>query len=1014
MTSPRTQRAPALSHPTDSTGHDLVAELRRRVAGEVRFDRYSRMLYSTDASLYQITPIGVVIPKTVDDIQATMEIAARHQVPVLPRGSGSSLAGQAVGAAIVIDCSKYLDQVLAIDAEARTVTAQPGIVIANLNKLLSKHKLMVGPDPASAERASLGGSIGNNATGSHSILYGMMADNVVGVKAFLADASQAYFGPVEPAALAAKARSASLEGHIYQTVPQIVQRVLPDIISRWPKHWRRASGYNLDRLAAALLPPEQRNQLSLGTRFRPEVCNPALIDHFNLAQLLTGSEGTLAVMTELTVKLVPTPARTGLAVIHFDDVIAACAAVPDILEMEPSAAELMDRQMIVLARAQPEWARKLHFVEGDPAGVMLTEFYGADEAELVSQIERLENHLRRRGYKGTIVRVLAPAKVNDVWAVRKAGLNILMSRRGDLKPVPGIEDVSVPQERLAEYISELLKFCMEEQQIPEVGVYAHASAGCLHVRPLLNMKKQHDVELLQIMGDFATDLCIKYSGAMSGEHGDGLARSAFNPRLFGSTLYSALQEVKAAFDPHNLLNPGKIVDAPAPTTHLRMGPNYQTISLETVFDWGADGGYAPAIEMCNGAAVCRKLGAGTMCPSFMATKDEHDTTRARANALRNALSGFIPPDELFSPEMYDVMDLCLGCKACKSECPSSVDMAKIKAEYLVHYYDHNGLPLFNRMMGLLPMLNKVLYQTVPGLTPLINWGLRSPLAKAVLARLGVHPARTLPEYGPKSFESWFGEHHREVRNITPHSEFRTPHSVILFHDTWTNYNERSIGMAAVRVLEAAGYTVYLAVGRECCGRPLITGGQADKAKRWVDHNVALLAPYAHQGIPIVGIEPSCILTLRDEYVSLASDQKRVRILAEHAFTFEEFVVNESNAGRFAPTWRSQPGQALLHGHCHHKALVGNESSVAALKAAGYTVEVIPSGCCGMAGDFGYEIGHYEISRTIGEDRLFPAVRAAAPEVTVVASGTSCRHQIEHFTGRQPVHLVEALAAALAV
>jgi FAD/FMN-containing dehydrogenase/Fe-S oxidoreductase len=1023
MTAPRPSLAPTHQQTSDSVGLDLVAELRRRVQGEVRFDRYSRMLYSTDASLYQIMPVGVVIPRHVDDVQATLEIAARHHIPVLPRGSGSSLAGQAVGAAIVIDLSKYLDKVISIDPEARTVTTQPGMVLANLNKMLSKHKLMVGPDPASAERASIGGTIGNNATGSHSILYGMMADNVVSARVFLADASSALLEPLDAAALAAKARLTSLEGRIYQQAPQIVQRVTPEIIARWPKHWRRASGYNLDRLAAALLPADQRGQLSADSRFRPDVCNPVRIDRFNLAQLLTGSEGTLAVMTEVTVNLVPTPVRTGLAVIHFDDVIASCAAVPDILETAPSAAELMDRQMIELARLQPEWARKLHFVEGNPAAIMVTEYYGASEAELRSQIEHLEQHLRHRGFKGTIVRVLDPARVNDVWSVRKAGLNILMSRRGDLKPVPGIEDVSVPQERLAEYISELLDFCVNEQKIPEVGVYAHASAGCLHVRPLLNMKDKHDVELLQIMGDFATNLCIKYSGAMSGEHGDGLARSAFNPRLFGPTLYGALQEVKQLFDPHNLMNPGKIVDAGSPLEHLRMGPTYQTITLDTVFDWGSDGGYAPAIEMCNGAAVCRKLGAGTMCPSYMATKDEHDTTRARANALRNALSGFIPPDELFSKEMYGVMDLCLGCKACKSECPSSVDMAKIKSEYLVHYYRHNGLPLFNRMMGLLPSLNALLYKVAPGVTPLINWGLRSPVAKSILARMGVHPARTLPEYGPKTFETWFGEHQRDTGlgiqdSVTStegqnrKSKIENQKSVILFHDTWTNYNERSIGMAAVRVLEAAGYNVYLAAGRECCGRPLITGGQADKAKAWIDHNVALLAPYANQGIPIVGIEPSCILTLRDEYTTLASDQKRARILAANALTFEEFVVREAATGHFAPAWRPQPGKALLHGHCHHKALVGNEPSVAALKLAGYAVEVIPSGCCGMAGDFGYEASHYEISRTIGEERLFPAVRAAASEVTVVASGTSCRHQIEHFTQRHPVHLVEALAAAL--
>ncbi|MCX6047235.1 MAG: FAD-binding protein [Chloroflexi bacterium] len=992
--------------PMVDAGQDLVAELGRRVQGEVRFDKSTRMLYSTDASLYQIMPVGVVIPKSVDDVQATIEIAARHHVPVLPRGSGSSLAGQAVGAAIIIDFSKYMNQLVNVDLAAQTITAQPGLSVAVLNRTLAQHKLMLGPDPASADRASVGGTVGNNATGSHSILYGMMADHVVGASVFLADASRAYFGPVDAASLAAKGRADTLEGRIYRELPQLIQGVMGDIIARWPKHWRRASGYNLDRLAAALLPADQRAQLSFASRFRPAICDPALIDHFNIAQLLTGSEGTLGVMTEMTLKLVAKPTRTALAVVHFDDVIAACAAIPDILETSPSASELMDRQMLSLARAQPEWAKKIHFVEGDPAAILLTEFYGENEKELLSKIEGLENHLRHRGYKGAIVRVMETARVNDVWTVRKAGLNLLMSRRGDFKPVPGIEDVTVPPEQLADYLGKMLDFCQDKHHIPEVAVYAHASAGCLHVRPLLNMKSAKDINLLQTLGEFAADLCVQYGGAMSGEHGDGYARSALNPKVFGPTLYKALQDVKQLFDPENLMNPGKIVNAPPLTDNLRMGPTYQTIQLQTVFDWGADGGYASAIEMCNGAAVCRKLGAGTMCPSFMATKDEHDTTRARANGLRNALAGRIPPEELFSAEMYDVMDLCLGCKACKSECPSAVDMAKIKAEYLVHYYQHNGLPLFNRMMGLLPTLNSLLYKVTPALAPMVNWSMKTPIAKAALTRLGVHPARDLPEYATQTFEDWFRQ------RANRHSQLATQKSVVLFHDTWTNFNETEIGRAAVLVLEAAGYTVHLASGRKCCGRPLMTGGQADKAKPWVDHNVALLAPYTVQGIPVVGLEPSCILTLRDEYLNLASDQKRARLLAQNALTFEEFVVRELNEKRFTPTWRAQPGKALLHGHCHHKALVGNEASVAALKAAGYQVEVIPSGCCGMAGDFGYEIGHYEVSRTIGEDRLLPAVRAAAPETVVVASGTSCRHQIEHFTERHPVHLVQALAAAL--
>ncbi len=1003
---------PLLDSPARQETHELVADLKRVVRGEVRFDRYTRMLYSTDASLYQVQPIGVVIPRDADDVQATVELAAQRKVPLLPRGGGSSLAGQTVGAALVIDFSKYMNSLQQIDAEARQVTTLPGVSVAMLNRQLAAHDLMLGPDPASADRATIGGSVGNNATGSHSILYGMMADNVVGAQVVLADGSRADIAPLDAAGVAAKARGDSLEAKIYRELPQLIERITPEILSRWPKHWRRASGYNLDRLAAALLPPAERSKLSFDSRFRPPMSDPTLIERFNLTQLLTGSEGTLGVMTAVTLGLVPKPPQTGLAVIHFNGVVEACAAIPDILETEPAASELLDKQLMDLARAQPQWQKMLHFVDGDPAAVLLTEYYGNDQQEILARIDHLADHLRKRGYKGTIIKVLDQAKVAEVWSVRKAGLNILMSRRGDHKPITGIEDVSVPQEQLAEYLQQILDFCQHKHKIGEVAVYAHASAGCLHVRPLLNMKDGADIDKLRAVGEYAADLAVQYSGVMSGEHGDGFARSAYNPKLFGATLYAAMRETKAIFDPDNLMNPGKIVDAPLPTEHLRMGPTYQTIELETVFDWGPDGGYAPAIEMCNGAGVCRKLGAGTMCPSYMATRDEHDTTRGRANSLRNALAGRISPDELFSNEMYGVMDLCLGCKACKSECPSAVDMAKIKAEYLVHYYRHNGLPLFNRLMGWLPTINTLLYRlpapVTANLTSLINWGMKHGVTKALLEKVGIHPERSLPAYAPQTFAAWFDE--QQGGQATPSAPGK---QVVLFHDTWTNYNETHLGEAAVRVLTAAGYAVHLAKGRKCCGRPLITGGQADQARPWVDHNVALLAPYARAGIPIIGIEPSCILTLRDEYLNLASDPARAKLLAEHALTFEEFVVAEAAAGRFAPTWRPNPGPALLHGHCHQKALVGNEASVAALKLAGYRVEVIPSGCCGMAGDFGYTIEHYAVSQAVGEDRLFPAIRGAGPESTLVASGTSCRHQIEDFTERRALHMVEALAAALA-
>ena len=840
----------AFSEPLQEA-QELVHQLERVIDGEVRFDGYSRMLYSTDASQYQIQPLGVVVPRDADDVQAAVELAARHRVPLLPRGGGSSLAGQCVGAGLVIDTSKYMDGILAVDEEARTATVQAGISIGTLNRTLAPLGLMLGPDPASADRASVGGSIGNNATGSHSILYGMMADNLLETSVVLSDGSTARFGPVAAAELASRGRGDSLEAQIYRDIPEIVRGHFEQILERWPRHWRRVSGYNLDRLLVGLLQEGcgvegegrdadraalLRARLGFDDLFRSEYCDAGQIDRLNLSQLLAGSEGTLATVTSATLKLVPKPQMTALAVVHFDRLIDACAAIPDILETDPSASELLDKHLIDLARAQPEWAKRLHFVDGDPEAVLLTEFYGADDRELSGKLDALERQLRVRGWQSTVVKLLDPVRQKDVWDVRKAGLNILMGRRGDYKPVPGIEDVAVPQDKLADYLEKILDFCGEQEDVPGIAVYAHASAGCLHVRPLLNLKNRTGIDTLRTVGEHACDLAVKFGGAMSGEHGDGLARGYLHPRLFGDELYGAMRRVKEVFDPDNRMNPGKIIDAPPSTENLRFGQEYDTIELRNVFDWSSDFGYAGAIEMCNGAGVCRKLGAGTMCPSYIATRDEQDTTRGRANALRNVLAGRIPREELFSQQMYEVMDLCIGCKACKSECPSGVDMARIKAEFLVHYYARNGLPLFNRLMGLLPTLNGLLFGYGRPLIPLVNWSLKIAPVKALLARIGIDPRRNLPAYARQPFSAWFAS--RAATGEQRGSAAEGGRTVILFHDTWAEYNQPEVGQAAVQVLEAAGFDVKLAKGRACCGRPLITGGQADKVRAWVDQNVA--------------------------------------------------------------------------------------------------------------------------------------------------------------------------------
>ncbi len=992
---------------------DLANELSSVVRGDVRFDGTSRMLYSTDASLYQIQPVGVVIPRTADDVQAVVEIAAKRRVPVLARGGGSSLAGQTVGAAIVLDFSKYMDRILALDVDAMTVKTEPGITVTTLNAALAPHGLMLGPDPASADRATMGGSAANNATGSHSILYGMLADNITETGVVLSDGSLARFGPVESDALKAMAKRDGLEGALYATIPNLVIGSINDILISFPKHWRRTSGYMLDRLAAGLIPAEQRSLLSFDSRFRPEISDPRNINYFNLAQLMTGSEGTLAVMTDLTVKLVKRPTRTAIAVLHFDHVVAACAAVPDILETAPSACELLDKQLMDLARAQREWAKRLNFVIGDPAAVLLTEYYGETEAELEGKIDHLQQHLKNHGYNGAFLRVMDPIEQKIVWTVRKAGLNLLMGQRGDFKPVPGIEDVSVPQEHLAAYIDNILSYARSKGDIPGVAVYAHASAGCLHVRPLLNTKTARGVELLQDLGSYACDLALSYGGTMSGEHGDGLARSPYNEKLFGPALYKTMQEVKRTFDPNNIMNPGKIVDAAPLTNNLRFGPDYRTIELDTVFDWEKDGGFAKAVEMCNGAGVCRKIDIDNMCPTFMATREESSSTRGRANTLRNALAGRIPHEELFSDDAFAIIHQCMGCKACKTECPSAVDMAKIKFEYLIQYYRRHGVPIFNRLMGMLPVLDELLFKLGRPFIPLVNWGMGTALGKEIFSLIGVDKRRSMPTYADETFEDWFRRRSQNRSKVPPVTYYPNG-PVMIFNDTWVQYNETQIGKAMVRLLEAAGYEVFISAGRKCCGRTLITGGQGDKAVPWIDHNVALLTPYVMRGIPIIGVEPSCILTLRDDYLDLASDKDRAKILASGCFTFEEFIERELHAGRFNPMWKRDSVKALLHGHCHQKALVGNAPTVAVMKAAGYDVAVIDSGCCGMAGNFGYAKETFDLSQKVGEDRLFKVVRAAPDDMIIVASGTSCRHQMKDATGRVPLHLAEALDRRLAL
>jgi len=955
--------------PNDPLHRDLEATLKARLDGEVRFDAISRVLYSTDASNYQIEPIGVVIPRTVEDVVRTVETAAQYNVSILPRGGGTSLAGQAVGHALVIDFSKYLNRVLELNLENRTVRVQPGIYLEQLNRYLKPHNLMFGPDPATARVATIGGVIGNNATGTHSILYGMAGDNLECAQVVLSDSSTIELSAIDEVSFSSKVNLNSAEGKLYKSLLELRTRYAETINRDFPKHWRRASGYSLPYL----------------------IKSP-----FNPARLLASSEGTLAVAIEFTLNLVPSPLHTGLTLLQFPELVSAMGAVPVILEKNPSAIELIDRMLISLTREHPGFSPRLSFVEGDPEAILAVEFYGETEKEVEQKTHDLVSYLNNRNIKCSSTYALSPESQANVWGVRRAGLGLLMSKRGDYKPIPCIEDVSVPVENLSNYVANILDVI--HRLGTKAAFYGHASAGCLHVRPLVNLKTAQGVTLMKELTEQAFKLALRHGGIMSGEHGDGLQRSYLNEKLFGPTLYQAMRELKTAFDPSGLLNPGKVVDAPMPEKNLRYDTNYRAVEISTYLDWSRDKGFTQAVEMCNGQGLCRKIGEGIMCPSYMATRDEMDTTRARANALRAVISGRLSKEVLTSDEMYKVYDLCLACKGCKRECPSGVDVAKMKTEFLAHYHSVHGLTIRDRIFGYIHEISRISSHA----SPLANFALNNPLSHWLLSHMNIHPNRSFPRFAGETFTNWF--HNRQ-----PAKPRTAGGKAVYFHDTWTTFYYPEVGQAAVKLLEVAGFEVILVANRACCGRPMLSKGMVEPARSRALRNVELLSTYARKGIPIIGTEPSCILTFRDEYPDLLPGNSDVRIVAESLFLLEEFLLDLDKKKQLNIPWKSDNQSVFFHGHCHQRALIGSEPSLELLRLSGCSVRDSGTGCCGMAGSFGYEKEHYEISRKIGEDRLFPAIREAPPETVIAVSGVSCRQQIEHFTQRRTRHVVEVLS-----
>ena len=955
---------------------EIVDELNKVVHGEVRMDTTSRMLYSTDASLYQMQPVGVVAPRTVDDVVAAIQVAGKHGIPVTPRGGGTGLAGQTVNHSIMIDFSKYMREVLEVNQEEHWARVQPGVVVNHLSQAMGQYGLLYAPDPVSGSRATVGGGIGNNSCGTHSVIYGKTLDHVLEVEAVLSDGSRAHFETVEGGALEQKMLEESLEGRIYREVRRLAHENREEIDRRFPKIQRRVSGYNLDEFVGG--------------------------GPMNLARMAVGSEGTLIAVTEAKVNLMPLPKVKGLAGLHFAGLVESMEATVAILEHEPSAVEFIGSMAIKRCAELPSFRHLLDWVEGMPEGILFVEFYGDSEPEVRSKLDNLQRDMAKKGMGYATVTALEKVKMEHMWDLRRAGLGLLGSVRGDAKSVSFVEDTAVPPEKLPEYVvrfDQILK-----KYGTEAGYYGHAGVGCLHIRPVVNVKSEEGVRGIQGIAEEVADLVLEFGGSLSGEHGDGIARGYFTQKMFGDELYNVFRELKQAFDPESMMNPGKIIDTPLLTDFWRVNPETNNLQVDTYTDFSLDGGFAGHVELCNGQGACRKM-EGVMCPSFMVTHEEEHSTRGRANLMRMVLSGVLPPSELTGKRLYDALDLCVECKGCKTECPSNVDMARLKSEVLAKYHQAHGTPMRARFFANVNLLSRIGSATAP-IANLMN---KLPMAKWVASHIvGLHPDRPLPVFAAQSFPSWFRKH-------TPRAAATARGEVVLFNDTFMDYYHPEVGHATTRILEALGYRVTLVERRQCCGRPAISKGLLGQAKGWARQNVDSLLPYAQRGVPIVGAEPSCLLTLRDEYPDLLQDQAS-KTVADQAFMLEELLDKLlREEPEVVSIFREDvTAEIQVHGHCHMKSVVGMDPTMRVLNAVpGYSALLIDSSCCGMAGSFGFEKEHYDISKAMGSLKLFPAIEAEeAKDSKVAILGISCRQQIDHFTSKQSRHVAEYLADAL--
>jgi FAD/FMN-containing dehydrogenase/Fe-S oxidoreductase len=952
----------------------LETELRAAMRGEVRVDAYTRHLFSTDASMYSIEPLAVVFPHDAADVAAAVRVCARRRVPMLPRGAGTSLAGQTVGRAVIIDTSRHMNAIVELDPERRLARVQPGVVQDDLNRAARRHGLVFGPDTSTSDRATIGGMIGNNSAGSGSVVHGMTIDHVESLEVVLSDSSAATLGPVDAEQMLQRSAADTLEGRIHARLPGFVEEHRTAIAEGFPPYWRRAGGYRLDRLGDG---------------------------PFNLARLVVGSEGSLVIVTEATVRLVPLARAKAIAVGHFASVADAIAATEDALSTRPSAVELIDRTILELSRQKLEYAALGSILEGDPGALLFVTFDGSDAAEASAGVERLATLWQRHGHGYHTLRATTPQQQAALLKVRSAGLGLLMAAsEGTRRPVAFIEDTAVDPARLTEYVRRF--GAVLERHGLVAGFYGHCSVGCLHIRPFMDLTRPDELATMRTVATEVRDLVSEFGGANSSEHGDGLARSEFNRIIFGDALYAAMCELKLLFDPHSLMNPGKIVNAPPMSENIRDVALAPAFPLSTRLSFAATGGMRGAADRCMNIGVCRKGSTGVMCPSYMATREEEHSTRGRANALVLALSQPDPRAALGDERLHDILDLCLECKACKSECPLGVDMASMKSEFLFQYQGIHGVPARARLFAGARRLNRLGSM----FAPLSNLVTSLPGSRALMERtLGVTRKRPLPRFQRRTLLRWDARRKRPLPGALGR--------VVMLADSFTTFTEPGAGIAAVELLEMAGWRVEL-IGDRCCGRAAISKGRLDQAGRYAKAMTARLHDAARQGATIVGVEPSCILTLAEEHLALQPASEEAKVVASRVRLADELILDAFASGhlRMNPASPLAGRRFLFHGHCHQKALAGTAASVRLLSLIpGSVVVEVDGGCCGMAGSFGFEAEHYDLSMRIGGMRLFPAVNSEGARTLVAATGVSCRQQIEHGTGRRARHPVEYIRAA---